>query len=153
GSCMSFLIVQRHRLEYEMLPGASPVIVFLHEGLGSVSAWRDFPARVARETGCAALVYSRYGYGKSDPLEAPRGVDFMHQEALLSLPELLDKLGVERPILFGHSDGASIALIYAGGAQRPVRGVIAVAPHVMVEDISIRSIEAAKLAYKTTDLR
>jgi pimeloyl-ACP methyl ester carboxylesterase len=150
---MSFVTVQGHRIEYELLHGHAPVIVFLHEGLGSLSAWRNFPARVARETGCAALVYSRYGYGKSDPLDAPRSVDFMHQEALLSLPELLDKLGIERPVLFGHSDGGSIALIYAGGAQRPVRGVIAMAPHVMVEDISISSIEAAKAAFETTDLR
>jgi pimeloyl-ACP methyl ester carboxylesterase len=150
---MSFVTVQGHRIEYELLHGHAPLIVFLHEGLGSLSAWRDFPARVASETGCAALVYSRYGYGKSDPLEGPRSVDFMHQEALLALPELLDKLGVERPILFGHSDGGSIALIYAGGAQRPVRGVIAMAPHVMVEDISIRSIEAAKAAFETPGLR
>jgi pimeloyl-ACP methyl ester carboxylesterase len=85
---VSFLTVQSHRLEYELLEGLrsdAPVIVFLHEGLGSLSMWRDFPARVSRETGCAALVYSRYGYGKSDPLAAPRKLDFMHQESLKSL--------------------------------------------------------------------
>lgn len=128
-------------------------MVFLHEGLGSVAMWKDFPRRCAQAAGCDALVYSRYGYGCSDPIDARRRVDFMHDEALKTLPELLDHLKVERPILFGHSDGASIALIHAGGAQRDVRGVIALAPHVMVEDVGIASIEIAKRNYETTNLR
>lgn len=153
---MSFVVVQGHRIEYEFIhasAGKGPAIVFLHEGLGSLSMWKDFPSRVAHATGCDALVYSRYGYGQSDPLTAPRRVDFMHDEALNALPELLDELAVEEPILFGHSDGASIALIHAGGSKRPTAGMILMAPHVMVEDISIKSIQAAKQTYATTDLR
>jgi pimeloyl-ACP methyl ester carboxylesterase len=152
---MPFVRIQGHRTEYEFL-GASrgaPVMVFLHEGLGSLSMWRDFPSRVAHATGCNALVYSRYGYGKSEPLSEPRATRFMHDEALKVLPELLDQLRVHRPILFGHSDGASIALIYAGGSGREVAGVVAMAPHVMVEEVCIRSIRQSKVSYETSDLR
>jgi len=151
-----FLSIQGRRIEYEFVRGSAsgaPVIVFLHEGLGSVAMWKDFPRRIVQETDCSALVYSRYGYGQSDPLAASRRVDFMHDEALKTLPELLDKLGVERPILFGHSDGASIAIIHAGGSGRPVRGLILLAPHVMVEEVAIESIRAAKETYQNTDLR
>lgn len=153
---MSFITVQGRRLEYEFIPSAdagAPVIVFLHEGLGSLALWRGFPARVAGATGCPALVYSRYGYGQSDPLTGPRRADFMHDEALHALPELLDRLAIHKPILFGHSDGGSIALIHAGGAQRPITGLILLAPHVMVEDVSLESIQAARGTYETTDLR
>lgn len=154
---MSFIVVQGHRLEYELIPApgaaTAPCIVFLHEGLGSLSLWRDFPRRVVGATGLPALVYSRYGYGQSDPITAPRQTTFMHDEGLKALPELLDKLEIKNPILFGHSDGASIALIYAGGTRRPVTGLVLMAPHVMVEDVCIESIEAAKQAYATTDLR
>lgn len=153
---MAFITVQGRRLEYQAIPAGdphAPTIVFLHEGLGSVALWRDFPAQVGAATGCPVLIYSRYGYGQSDPLAEPRRADFMHEEALATLPELLDKLHVERPILFGHSDGASIALIHAGGSRRPVAGLILLAAHVMVEDITIANIEAAKRAYETTDLR
>jgi len=115
--------------------------------------WKDFPGRCVRATGCNGLVYSRYGYGKSDALASPRLVRFMHDEALDYLPELLDKLGIDRPILLGHSDGASIALIHAGGSGRAVRGVIVMAPHVMVEDKGIRAIEATRRNYENTDLR
>lgn len=115
--------------------------------------WKDFPERCARASGCGALVYSRYGYGKSDPLLESRRVNFMHDEALKTLPELLDALDVRRPVLFGHSDGASIAIIHAGGARRPVRGLILLAPHVFVEDDAIRSIQAAKQTYLGTDWR
>jgi pimeloyl-ACP methyl ester carboxylesterase len=118
-----------------------------------VAMWKDFPARCVEAIGCGALVYSRFGYGQSDSRGEARRVDFMHDEALHALPELLDKLGVERPILFGHSDGASIALIHAGGAGRPMRGLILMAPHVMVEGVGLRRIEQAKLAYESTDLR
>jgi pimeloyl-ACP methyl ester carboxylesterase len=112
----------------------------------------DFPARIAEATGLPALVYARYGHGQSEVLEQPHGVDFMHREALESLPELLRALGIARPILIGHSDGASIALIYAA-AGHPLQGLVAMAPHVFVEDISIESISAAKHAFETTDLR
>jgi pimeloyl-ACP methyl ester carboxylesterase len=129
-----------------------PTLVFLHEGLGSVSLWKRFPDAVVEATGCAALVYSRYGYGKSEPLDAPRAVDYMHREALEVLPDLLMRLEVGRPILIGHSDGASIALIHAGADRWPVRGVVAMAPHVFVEDVSIASIAQAKVAFETTAL-
>lgn len=153
---MAFLRIGGHRLEVVHLAGAdadAPTIVFLHEGLGCVSMWRDFPQQLADASGCNALVYSRYGYGRSDPIDAPCGTDFMHREALDTLPALLDQFGIERPILFGHSDGGSIALIHAGGSGRPVRAAIVMAPHVLVEDLTIRNIEAARVAYETTDLR
>jgi len=153
---MPFLTAAGHRLEYELIhPHATtaPWIVFLHEGLGSIAMWRDFPLRLCSATGCRGLVYSRYGYGNSDALTAPRGVGFMHVEARHALPELLDQLHIDAPILFGHSDGGSIALLHAGLTLRPVTALIVMAPHVLVEDVSIRSIEAAKVAYETTDLR
>ena len=101
-------------IETRLLPGdaAAPTLVFLHEGLGCVSLWRDFPDQVARRLMAPALVYSRFGYGQSAPLEAPREPGFMHDEALTVLPVLLDHFRIERPILIGHSDGASIALIF-----------------------------------------
>lgn len=145
--------VQGRRLEVERLAGdaARPTLVFLHEGLGSVSMWREFPGWAAAATDCPAVVYSRYGYGQSDVLEAPFAVDYMHREALETLPELLAKLGIERPILVGHSDGASIALIYAG-SRAGLSGLVALAPHVFVEGISVQSIAEAKVAFETTDL-
>jgi len=146
--------VAGHSLEYDRIEGTSdaPTLVFLHEGLGSLRMWRDFPGRVAQATGCSTVVYSRYGYGQSDVLaEARRSVRFMHEEALDVVPELLRALDVICPVLIGHSDGASIALIHAG-AGHPVAGVAAMAPHVFVEDICIRSIEAAKQQFETTDL-
>jgi pimeloyl-ACP methyl ester carboxylesterase len=127
--------------------------VFLHEGLGSVAMWRGFPARVVEVTGCPALVYSRYGYGTSDLLAAPRGVDYMHREALETLPDVLARFAIDRPILVGHSDGASIALIYAGAHNGTVRGLVALAPHVFVEDVSVRSIEEAKVSFETTEMQ
>src|SRR4051794_16238604 len=133
--------------------GRAGTLVFLHEGLGSVALWKDFPERVARGTGCAAVVYSRYGYGKSDRLERAHAVDYMHREALDTLPEVLSQLAIIDPILIGHSDGASIALIYAGAQRGPLRGLVAMAPHVFVEDITVASIEQAKVAFETTDLR
>lgn len=152
---MDFTTIDDHRLEYEILQtrGAAPVIVMLHEGLGSIALWKEFPRRVRQATACNVLVYSRYGYGQSDPLTIPRRVDFMHDEALKVLPALLDELHIERPILFGHSDGASIGIIHAGGSQRGVTGLVLMAPHVLVEDVTVTSIEAARQAYETTDLR
>jgi pimeloyl-ACP methyl ester carboxylesterase len=152
---VSTIQIQGRGIEYDFARASpdAPVIVLLHEGLGSLSQWRDFPSRVLRATGCSALTFSRYGHGRSDPLAAPRRVDFMHEEALQALPELLDQLGVKLPILLGHSDGASIALIYAGGSGRAVSGLIVMAPHVMVEDVSVASIRETKRIFEVTDLR
>jgi pimeloyl-ACP methyl ester carboxylesterase len=131
----------------------APAMLFLHEGLGSVTMWRDFPQRVSDATGCEAIVFSRTGYGRSEAIDAPRTVRYMHDEALVVLPSLIDALKLERPFLFGHSDGGSIALIHAGAARQELSGVIAMAPHVLVEDVSVASIAAAKATYETTDLR
>lgn len=153
---MAFVTVCSRRIEierFEVAGSGRPNLVFLHEGLGSIAMWRDFPSRVAHATGCNALVYSRYGYGNSAPLQEARAVGYMHDEALLALPELLDKLGIDRPILVGHSDGGSIALIHTGAGLRPVAGVITLAAHVMVEAISVASISAARSAYEGADLR
>ncbi len=131
----------------------APALVFLHEGLGSIDLWRDFPQRVGERTGCATIVYSRYGNGFSDVLREARGVDYMHHEALVVLPELLAAMNVQRPILVGHSDGASIALIYASAFPDRVRALVLEAPHVIVEDISVTSIAAIGQTYRTTSLR
>jgi pimeloyl-ACP methyl ester carboxylesterase len=135
-------------------PERAPTLVLLHEGLGCVSMWRDFPEKLAQRTGYGVLVYSRSGYGKSDPVPLPRPLDYMHNEAFDVLPHVLDQAGVKKTILVGHSDGASIATIYAGGRQDfRVRGLVLMAPHFFVEDISVASIAAAKVAYDTGDLR
>ncbi len=154
SSSSALVTVCGHRLEYRRIGTGAPdkaTLVFLHEGLGSIGQWRDFPERVASASGLPALVYARYGYGQSDVLQEPFGVDFMHTEALRSLPELLATLGISHPILIGHSDGASIALIYAG-AGHALRALVVMAPHVFVEDVCIASIVAAKHAFETTDL-
>ena len=133
-----------------------PVVVFLHEGLGSVAMWRDFPARLCSALGLRGLVYSRPGYGQSTArARAERWpVDFMHRQATQLLPALLSALEVPaHPWLFGHSDGASIALLYAAAFPDAPAGVVALAPHLFVEDVSVRSIEAARQAYVRTDLR
>src|SRR5262249_48002987 len=137
----------RVMLETRRIDGAPPTLVFLHEGLGCVGMWRDFPDRVAAAAGLGALVYSRRGYGASGPIDLPRPVSFMHDEAWEVLPELLAAQRIERPLLVGHSDGASIALLHA--ARHPVRAVVALAPHVFVEDISVSSIARAAEAYRT----
>jgi pimeloyl-ACP methyl ester carboxylesterase len=140
------------RLEYEWIDGQEPTLVFLHEGLGSIRQWRDFPAKVAAATGCRALVYDRYGYGKSDVLQEDRvTVRFMHDGALKELPDLLANLKVANPILVGHSDGASIALIHAGA--HPVRGVVVMAPHVFVEDFNLGSIHRIAADFETSGLQ
>src|SRR5262249_44732956 len=126
-------------LEVQRIAGSALTLVFLHEGLGSVAMWRDFPVKVAEATRCAAVVYSRYGYGQSDVLGEARRVDYMHVEALEVLPELLRELEVRDPVLVGHSDGGSIALIHAS-AHRGVKGLVVMAPHVFVEDLSVKSI-------------
>ncbi len=131
-------------------------LVFLHEGLGSVAMWKDFPHLLCRTTGRAGLVYSRRGYGLSTPITdvrrlGQRDPDFMHYEAWTVLPALLRALHIERPVLLGHSDGGSIALLYA--ARHAVDACIVMAPHLFVEQVSVDSIAKAKTAYETTDLR
>lgn len=152
---MPFVNCAGRALEYEWLDAAEPgkpTLVFLHEGLGSIRQWRDFPLQVVKATGCRALVYSRYGYGQSEVLQEEKaGVRFMHREALESLPALLQALRVERPVLVGHSDGASIALIHAGAGQA-VRAVAAMAPHVFVEPICVESIRKARDTFTSSGL-
>lgn len=155
---MPFVTAGGHRLEYEWLgprPEAAPTIVMLHEGLGSVALWRDFPAAVQERTGLGVCVYSRWGYGKSEPChELPRGVDYLHIEARTTLPDLMKALGITRPILLGHSDGASIALIYAGEDNAPAPlGVIVFAPHVFVEPETTIGIARARVAFEAEGLR
>ncbi|WP_037411013.1 alpha/beta fold hydrolase [Candidatus Solirubrobacter pratensis] len=138
-------------LETKELPGEEPALVFLHEGLGSVRLWREFPERLTAATGRRALLYSRAGHGDSDVPDAPRTPRFMHEEALEVLPDLLAQHGIERPILVGHSDGGSIALIHA--ARHPVTALVVLAPHVFVEDVSVASIAEARDTFEATDLR
>ena len=154
---VGFVTVTGGRLEYRWLPPQCehlPTLVLLHEGLGCVTLWKDFPDRLARITGCGVFVYSRFGYGRSDPATLPRPLTYMHEEGLTVLPELLEVLGFDRVILVGHSDGASISLIHAGGtpAER-VLGLVLMAPHVFNEPCCVASIEAARRAYEDGDLR
>src|SRR3989442_13167018 len=136
----SFVAIQGRKLEVLRIAGAAaPTLVFLHEGLGSVAMWRDFPQKAAAATGCPAVVYSRYGYGQSEVLRGPRAVDYMHVEALEVLPELLERLGIDDPVLVGHSDGGSIAPIYAA-ARDSARGLAVMPPHVFLADISVTRI-------------
>jgi len=136
-------------LDVADLPGAEPAVVLLHEGLGCIAMWRGVPSALHDATGRRVVTYSRAGYGHSPPVELPRPVTYMHDEADVVLPALLARLGIEAPVLVGHSDGASIALLYRG----PVTARVVLAPHVVVEDISVTSIAAARTAYETTDLR
>ncbi|THD66991.1 MAG: alpha/beta hydrolase [Bradyrhizobium sp.] len=152
-----FLSIGASRLEYRLIgpaPDAAPTIVMLHEGLGSTGLWGDFPDKLQAATGCGVFAYSRAGYGASTPVTLPRPLDYMHIEGLQVLPKLLDAIGFRRGLLVGHSDGASIAAIYAGGvADHRVRGLALIAPHFVVEDISVTSIAGIKRAYEATDLR
>jgi pimeloyl-ACP methyl ester carboxylesterase len=153
---MPLIQVAGHRMEYEWIGSSAsdgPTLVFLHEGLGSVSLWRDFPAALCRRTRCSGLVYSRWGHGASDPLDGPRTVRFMHEEALVVLPALLEAFGIRRPILIGHSDGGSIALIYEGSRIGESAGLILEAPHVFVEELTVKSIARIKALYESSDLR
>jgi len=135
-------------------PKDAPTLVLLHEGLGSAAQWGDVPERLAAATGAGVFAYSRAGYGASSPASLPRGTDYMHREALTVLPRVLDSIGFRRGILIGHSDGASIATIYAGGVQdHRVRGLALIAPHFVVEDASVASIAAARTAYEQGDLK
>ncbi|HEY1927930.1 MAG TPA: alpha/beta hydrolase [Caulobacteraceae bacterium] len=131
---------------------ARPPVVMLHEGLGSVSTWRDFPDVLAERLVAPVLAYSRRGHGQSDFCPGAREPSYMHHEGEVVLPQLLRALGVERPLLFGHSDGASIALIDASAYPDTVRGLILEAPHVFVEDLTVKSIAAIGAAYASGDL-
>ncbi len=157
---MEIIQVNGAGLEVERLPGTSgrrvAPIIFLHEGLGSVAMWRDWPAQVCADTGRDCVVYSRRGYGQSTSIPDVRGSgrlgpDYMHREALEVLPDLLEKMDIEQPVLLGHSDGATIALLYA--SHFPVTAAVVMAPHVIVEEVSVRSIEEARRAYGSGDLR
>lgn len=155
---MQTVTIQGVDLEFVRLTPAhrretSPPIVFLHEGLGSVSLWRDFPQRVADACGAPAVVYSRQGHGNSAPSTATRTRWYLHHEALEVLPLLIDRLELERPLLFGHSDGATIALLCAGETSTPLAGVVALAPHVLVEEITTTGLRQTVEAWRNTDLR
>src|ERR1700694_6101343 len=156
-SSAGFLRIGASDLKYRMIgpaPDEAPAIVMLHEGLGSAGLWGDFPDRLQAATGAGVLVYSRAGYGASTPVKLPRPLDYMHVEALDVLPDLLDQIGFRRGLLLGHSDGASIAAIYAGANQdHRVQGLAMIAPHFIVEDISVASIAETKTAYETTGLK
>jgi len=147
------LEIDGRRLEAVELPGAADErpLVLLHEGLGSVSTWRGFPEALQRATSRRIVAFSRFGHGRSDPPAAPRTPAFFHEEALVVLPELLRRLGAEEPVLVGHSDGASIGLIHA--TANPVRGLVLLAPHVVVEDVTLEAIRATRERFETTDLR
>jgi pimeloyl-ACP methyl ester carboxylesterase len=151
------LTIGAAELEYRHIgpqPREAPTIVMLHEGLGSAGLWGSFPDRIAEATAAGVFVYSRAGYGASSPVPLPRPLTYMHDEALDVLPKLLDAIGFRRGLLLGHSDGASIAAIYAGSIQdHRVRGLSLIAPHFMVEDVSVRSIAEIKAAYERGDLR
>jgi pimeloyl-ACP methyl ester carboxylesterase len=152
-----FLTIGASDLEYRMIgpsPENAPTIVMLHEGLGSAGLWGDFPDKLQAATGAGVFVYSRAGYGNSTPVKLPRPLDYMHIEALDVLPKLLDTIGFRRGLLLGHSDGASIAAIYAGSHQDyRLNGIALIAPHFIVEDISVASIADIKKAYETTNLK
>ncbi len=152
-----FLPLGSQRLEYRMIgprPDVAPTLVLLHEGLGCVGLWNDFPDKLQQATGCGVFVYSRAGYGQSSPVTLPRPLSYMHDEARDTLPALLDAIGFRRGLLIGHSDGASIATIYAGTHQdHRIGGLVLMAPHFFTEDPGIRSIEEARTAYEAGDLR
>ena len=151
------LSIGTSELEYRTVgpaPDQAATIVMLHEGLGSVGLWGDFPDRLAKATGCGVFAYSRAGYGASTPVKLPRPLDYMHVEAFEVLPKVLDAIGFRRGLLVGHSDGASIAAIYTGGVQdHRIRALSLIAPHFIVEDISVTSIAQIKKSYEEGELR
>ncbi len=152
-----FVDIGGQRLEYHFIgpqPDQAPTLVLLHEGLGCVGLWNDFPEKLAAATGTGVFVYSRAGYGKSSPVSLPRPLSYMNDEAREILPKLLDAIGFRRGLLIGHSDGASIAAIYVGSHQdHRVGGLVLIAPHFFTEDPGIASIVEARKAYETGDLR
>ncbi len=135
-------------------PDKAPTLVLLHEGLGSVKLWRDVPTRLANQTGMGVLVYSRAGYGQSDPVELPRSLDYMTLEATDVVPQVLKSFGVQQAVLLGHSDGATIAAIYAGTiVDFRVRGLVLMAPHFFTEPVALAEIAKARIAYENGELR
>ena len=153
---MPFLALQGAQLHYELIEGdvAKPLLVFLHEGLGCIAMWKGFPERLCAATGCAGLVYDRQGYGLSSPQPAPRTIHYLHQYALFELPALLRHLAPGRDhIVVGHSDGGSIALIYAAGRPAGLRAVVTAAAHVFVEDVTLDGIRTAVEAHADGKLR
>jgi pimeloyl-ACP methyl ester carboxylesterase len=156
-SDQGFLDLPPLRLEYRMAgprPHEAPTLILLHEGLGSAGMWADFPEKLSAATGCGVFAYSRVGYGHSSPAELPRTLDFMHVEAREILPRLLDAIGFKQGLLVGHSDGASVAAIYGGSVQdHRVRGLVLMAPHFVVESVTIKAIREIRQAFDTTDVR
>lgn len=152
-----FFNIDGLNLEYQQLIPSrcdATTLVFLHEGLGCLAMWKDFPRQVAQLTGCRVLTYSRAGYGGSASCTLPRPLTFMHDEGLNILPQILDAAETQKAILVGHSDGASIALINAGGrVDERIQGLVLMAPHVFVEELTLASIREARTAYQTTELR
>jgi pimeloyl-ACP methyl ester carboxylesterase len=152
-----FLDIAGQRLEYRMIgrqPGEAPTLVMLHEGLGCVGMWGDFPDKLQQATGCGVFAYSRAGYGRSSPVRLPRPLSFMHAEARDTLPKLLDAIGFETGLLVGHSDGGSIATIYAGSHQdHRIHGLVLIAPHFFVEDVTIAAIAGMRQVYDAGELR
>ncbi len=152
----SFFALPGGQLEYAWTGAAAPgprALVFLHHALGSVTTWRDFPQRLADATGLPAFSYSRLGHGKSDSADPNRALDYLDHEAFEVLPRVLHEAGIAEPILVGHSDGATIALLYASMPHAPSRAIVVEAPHIFVEDRTVAGIEAAAVEYKTTKLR
>lgn len=153
----STLEVDGAKLEYAAWgppPATAPTIVLMHEGLGCVALWRDFPQKLVEATGFGVFAYSRLGYGQSDPATLPKPIDFMTNEARQTLPRVLDQAGIERCVLLGHSDGATISAIYAGSeADMRVRGLVLMAPHFFTEPMGLASIAEAKSAFEQGDLR
>lgn len=152
-----FLTIGEQHLEYRMIgprPDAAPTLVLLHEGLGCLALWGDFPERLQQATGCGVFVYSRAGYGQSSPVALPRPLSYMHDEARDVLPGVLDAIGFRHGLLVGHSDGASIAAIYAGSRQdHRIGALVLIAPHFFTEDSGIAAIAQTRVAYDTGDLR
>lgn len=134
-------------------PAAAATLVLLHEGLGCIALWRDLPARLAAATGLGVFAYSRLGYGRSDSIPLPRPLDYLHREAREVLPRVLDAAGIRRAVLVGHSDGASIALVHGALRDPRIAGIVAMAPHVIVEAITVAGVEEARARWDTTDLR
>jgi pimeloyl-ACP methyl ester carboxylesterase len=148
-------VIDGHWLEAACIEARDPdlpTIVLLHEGLGSIAHWKDFPCALAEATGAGVFLYSRYGHGGSDPLEEARSVPYMHHEARVVLPEILRNAAIERPLILGHSDGASIAILYASMFPDSPAGLILEAPHVFIEDLTVASIAQARRLYLETDL-
>lgn len=152
-----FLDLPPQRLEYRMIgprPGDAPTLVVLHEGLGCVGMWGDFPDKLQAATGCGVFVYSRQGYGRSSAAVLPRQLDFLHVEARETLPKILNAIGFRRGLLVGHSDGGSIVAIYGGSFQdHRLNGIVMMAPHFIVEDVTSAAIAEVRKTFATTDLR